>query len=370
MRGDRAQLLTSSRGGAHPADLAFIRDRRVGRLATADARGTPSVVPVVYASFALDEEPAIAIAIDEKPKGDPRALRRVRNILERPEIALVVDEYREDWDALAWVLVRGSASLIEPGDPGHAEALAALREKYPQYAEMRLEVLPAIVIRHLSTSSWQGAGLDDDKPALRPGREELAALVRGRRSVRAFERRPVPRAIVEEAIAAAGWAPSPHGRQPWRFVVVESQERRDALADAMAETWRVQLRLDGQDETIVEARLQKSRDRLQRAPVLIIPCLYLEGLDTYPDADRQYAEETMAVQSLGAAVQNLLLSLYAAGVDGGWMCAPLFCPDVVQAALGLDATLDPHALIAVGYAASDPVRRPRLPLDELIVDWQ
>jgi coenzyme F420-0:L-glutamate ligase/coenzyme F420-1:gamma-L-glutamate ligase len=78
----------------------------------------------------------------------------------------------------------------------------------------------------------------------------------------------------------------------------------------------------------------------------------------------------MAVQSLGAAVQNLLLSLYAAGIDGGWMCAPLFCPDVVQAALGLDATLDPHALIAVGYAASDPVRRPRLPLDELIVDWQ
>jgi coenzyme F420-0:L-glutamate ligase/coenzyme F420-1:gamma-L-glutamate ligase len=122
--------------------------------------------------------------------------------------------------------------------------------------------------------------------------------------------------------------------------------------------------------TIVEARLQKSRERLQRAPVLIIPCLYLEGLDSYPDADRQRAEETMAVQSLGAAVQNLLLSLYAAGVDGGWMCAPLFCPEVVQTTLGLDATLDPHALIAVGYAANDPVRRPRRPLDELIVDWQ
>jgi nitroreductase len=78
----------------------------------------------------------------------------------------------------------------------------------------------------------------------------------------------------------------------------------------------------------------------------------------------------MAVQSLGAAVQNLLLSLYAAGVDGGWMCAPLFCPEVVQTTLGLDATLDPHALIAVGYTANDPVRRSRRPLDELIVDWQ
>jgi coenzyme F420-0:L-glutamate ligase/coenzyme F420-1:gamma-L-glutamate ligase len=365
-----AQLLASGKGGAHADDLAFIRDRRVGHLATADGRGTPSVVPVVYASFTFEDEPVIAIAIDEKPKGDPRALRRVRNIEERPEIALVVDDYREDWSELAWVLVRGSASLIEPGDPGHAEALAALRQKYPQYARMRLEALPAIVIRRLSTSSWHGGDVDYDKPPSRPGSEELASLVRGRRSVRAFDTRPVPRAIVEEAIAAASWAPSPHGRQPWRFVVVESQERRDALADAMAETWRAQLRLDGQDESVVEARLHKSRDRLQRAPVLVIPCLYLEGLDTYPDADRQHAEETMAVQSLGAAVQNLLLSLYAAGVDGGWMCAPLFCPEVVQAALGLDPTLDPHALIAVGYAASDPVRRPRLPLDELIVDWQ
>jgi PPOX class probable F420-dependent enzyme len=328
------------------------------------------VVPVVFASFALDEEPVIVIAIDEKPKGDPMALRRVRNILERPEVALVVDEYREDWEDLAWVLVRGSASLIEPGAPGHAEALVALRLKYAQYAVMRLEERPAIIIRNLSTRSWRAAALDGRQLLPRPGREEFAALVRGRRSVRAFQSRPVPRAIVEDAIVAAGWAPSPHGRQPWRFVVVESQQRRDALADSMAETWRAQLRLDGQDETIVEARLEKSRDRLQRAPVLIVPCLYLEGLDAYPDADRQHAEETMAIQSLGAAVQNLLLSLYAAGVDGGWMCAPLFCPEVVQAALGLDQTLDPHALIAVGYAASDPVRRPRLPLGELIVDWQ
>src|SRR5918997_3472846 len=172
-----AQLLASRWAGAHPDDMAFVRDGRVGRLATADAHGTPSVVPVVYASFALDEEPVIAIAIDEKPKGDPRALRRVRNIVERPEVALIVDEYREDWDELAWVLVRGSASLIEPGDAGHAEALVALRQKYPQYARMRLEVRPVILIRQLSTRSWRAGGNDDEQPFPRPGREELAALV-------------------------------------------------------------------------------------------------------------------------------------------------------------------------------------------------
>src|SRR5215216_8051268 len=101
---DGEAALVAPRGlEAHPDDLAFIRDRRVGRLATADARGTPSVVPVVFASFVLDDEPVIAIAIDEKPKGEPRALRRVRNIMQRPEVAVVFDEYRENWEELAWV---------------------------------------------------------------------------------------------------------------------------------------------------------------------------------------------------------------------------------------------------------------------------
>ena len=371
MPSDRSCGMTSAAGrSADPRHLAFLRDRRVGHLATADAAGTPSVVPVVYAVIELDGEPVIVTAIDEKPKGEPRALRRVRDIAARPDVALVVDDYHEDWAALVWAIARGRASLREPGEPGHAEAVAALRAKYPQYARHRLETRPVIVIADLVTRGWRGSGEGSVDAAARPGQDALAALAQGRRSVRAFETRPVPREIVEAAIAAAGWAPSPHGRQPWRFVVIESQARREALADAMAETWREQLRLDGQDEATVEARLEKSRDRLRRAPVLVLTCLYLAGLDVYPDPARQAAEATMAVQSLGAAVQNLLLALYAAGVDGGWMCAPLFCPDVVRATLGLGPGLDPHALIAVGYAAADPLRRPRLPLDALIVDWQ
>jgi nitroreductase len=75
----------------------------------------------------------------------------------------------------------------------------------------------------------------------------------------------------------------------------------------------------------------------------------------------------MAIQSLGAAVQNMLLMAYDLGLDTGWMCAPLFCPEIACAALDLDKRLIPHALITVGYAVADPVRRPRLPLDHLIV---
>ena len=78
----------------------------------------------------------------------------------------------------------------------------------------------------------------------------------------------------------------------------------------------------------------------------------------------------MAIQSIGAAIQNFLLSIYASGLDAGWMCAPLFCPDIVRAALGLDSTLDPQALIPVGHAAKDPVRRPRLSVAGLITSWE
>ena len=206
-------------------------------------------------------------------------------------------------------------------------------------------------------------------PVPRVSMNAMDEVIRGRRSVRAFRPDPVDRAIIEEAIEAAGWAPSPHGRQPWRFAVVERAERRLALAEAMATTWQSQLEMDGQDAAVVAHRLARSRERIETAPVVVVPCLYLADLDVYPDAERQRAEHTMAIQSLGAAIQNFLLSIYASGLDAGWMCAPLFCPDIVRAALGLEPALDPQALIPVGHAAKDPVRRPRLPVAGLITSW-
>jgi F420 biosynthesis protein FbiB-like protein len=191
--------------------------------------------------------------------------------------------------------------------------------------------------------------------------------IRGRRSVRRYLEREVPRALILELLEAARWAPSPHGRQPWRFVVLTQAAPKLRLADAMGDEWRRQLAFDGQDLATIELRRHKSHERIVKAPAIIIPCLYLGDLDVYPDADRNAAEATMAIQSLGCAVQNMLLTAYSQGLDGGWMCAPLFCPQVVAAALDIDPALTPHALITLGYAAADPVRRKRLPLEQLIV---
>lgn len=194
-------------------------------------------------------------------------------------------------------------------------------------------------------------------------------IVRGRRSVRAFRSDPPAREQIETILEAARWAPSPHGRQPWRFVVVQSATMRLRLSEAMGAEWRRQLALDGQAEATIEVRFRKSHERITGAPCVIVPCLYLEDLDSYPDDERQQAETIMAIQSLGCAVQNMLLAAYALGLDGGWMCAPLFCQATVRAALDLPPTLQPHALIPIGYAAQDPRRRLRRPLDELVTAW-
>ena len=106
--------------------------------------------------FALVEE-TIYIAIDEKPKrvGDVRQLRRLRNIAENPRVAVVADVYDdEDWSQLGFVLVRGSARIVEPPTGEHTRAIHVLREKYAQYRAMALEERPAIAVQIESVTAW------------------------------------------------------------------------------------------------------------------------------------------------------------------------------------------------------------------------
>jgi F420 biosynthesis protein FbiB-like protein len=195
----------------------------------------------------------------------------------------------------------------------------------------------------------------------------LEKLLQGRASTRSFRANPIDMSMIERAISAAGWAPSPHGTQPWRFVVVDQPGERQQLASAMAETWRAQLRADTLEADEIERRLQNSIDRIVIPPVVVIACLYLGEAHVYPDSDRQEAERTMAIQSLGAACQNFLLMIHAQGLAAGWMCAPLFCPDVISEVLNLDASLIPHAMFPVGIEHRPPRRRARRPLETLMV---
>jgi PPOX class probable F420-dependent enzyme len=131
------------------AQRRFVETRRVGHLATADAGGAPYLVPVCFALA----EAALYITIDEKPKRRDRPTKRVRNILENPRAAFVVDRWDEDWTRLGWVMLRGAAEILETGAE-HAAAQALLREKYAQYRTMKLADLPVIALRIAHVASW------------------------------------------------------------------------------------------------------------------------------------------------------------------------------------------------------------------------
>jgi PPOX class probable F420-dependent enzyme len=119
---------------------------RVARLGTAGADGQPHVVPV---TFAVDGD-LIYTVVDHKPKKSTN-LRRLRNIRENPRVALLVDQYTEDWDALWWVRVDGWASVVDD-ERGLQDPLDVLAERYEQY-RLRRPAGPVIVIQ---VDHWKG----------------------------------------------------------------------------------------------------------------------------------------------------------------------------------------------------------------------
>jgi PPOX class probable F420-dependent enzyme len=138
-------------------DLAtLLAAHRVGHLATADANGAPHLVPVCFAH----DRTGIYTAIDHKPKRQTGyRMKRIRNILENPQVAFLIDQYAEDWQQLYYVMIRGPATILESGTEHH-QALTLLEAKYPQYRERHLASSTGLVIKIVPASiqhwSWQG----------------------------------------------------------------------------------------------------------------------------------------------------------------------------------------------------------------------
>jgi len=174
-----------------------------------------------------------------------------------------------------------------------------------------------------------------------------------RRSLRRYVERPVPRPLIEQLLTAGIWAPSAHNRQPWRFAVIESTAEKEQLALAMGARLRHDLEADDAPEKVIAQDVNRSYDRITSAPVIIMLCLSMVDMDTYPDEKRSHNEYIMAVQSTAMAAQNILLTAHDNGLGACWMCAPLFCPDVVCATLELPADWQPQGMLTIGYPAQE-----------------
>jgi coenzyme F420-0:L-glutamate ligase/coenzyme F420-1:gamma-L-glutamate ligase len=197
---------------------------------------------------------------------------------------------------------------------------------------------------------------------------DITQLIKSRRSIREFKPIKVPREVILTIMDLARWAPSAHNAQPWRLIVIDDEKVKRRLANEMGKAWLSDMCKDGVQKEKAEKIVKlKSWNRITKSPVVIIACLTMENMPGYEDEGRQKAEYLMAVQSVAAYIQNLLLAAHHHGLGGCWICAPLFCGDAVRRVLGLPKKLEPQAMIIMGYANEENQPPTRKSLDKICV---
>lgn len=167
--------------------------------------------------------------------------------------------------------------------------------------------------------------------------KDVIEAIEQRRSVRSFNRDPVPEATVGRLVEAALRAPSAGNLQPWKLLVVYSEEVRQSLASAC---WHQDFITEAQVNIVVALEQGRSQE------------VYGQRGDAY-----QY-------QDIGAAIENILLAATGYGLATCWVGA--FDEDKISQILQLGGGLRPVAIIAVGYSNEDPRPVPRRNPDEVV----
>jgi PPOX class probable F420-dependent enzyme len=136
--------------GWSPQVQEFVQAHRVARLGTVDEAGRPLVLPICY----VVAGETLYSPTDAKPKRVPvQRLKRLQNIQKNPQVALVIDDYSEDWTQLAYVMLHGRAEILA-GGLAYQRAVIALREKYLQYHQMAIQENPMIAVHLERVVSW------------------------------------------------------------------------------------------------------------------------------------------------------------------------------------------------------------------------
>ncbi|MEU9305503.1 coenzyme F420-0:L-glutamate ligase [Streptomyces sp. NPDC048269] len=325
---------------------------------------------------ASNTAPGTVLLLPEDPDASAAAIRAgVRDVLSVDVGVVVTDTFGRPWRTGLTDVAIGSAGVrvlddLRGGTDAHGNPLSATvvatADELAAAGDLvkgKAAGLPVAVVRGLAHLLGEGSSARDlvRTPAddmFRLGTSEaVREAVTQRRTVRAFTAEPVDPGAVRRAVAAAVTAPAPHHTTPWRFVLLESEDSRVRLLDAMRDAWIADLRADGKSEESIAKRVRRG-EVLRNAPYLVVPCLVTEGSHDYGHARRDAAEREMFVVAMGAGVQNFLVALAGERLGSAWVSSTMFCRDVVREVLGLPDDWDPMGAVAVGHPAEPPRERP------------
>ncbi|HEY3735009.1 MAG TPA: coenzyme F420-0:L-glutamate ligase [Streptosporangiaceae bacterium] len=332
---------------------------------------------LVLAAAGVDNSntpPGTVALLPEDPDASARRLRK--DLAARLGVrvgVIITDTLGRPWRTGQTDAAIGAAGLIPLRDlRGQADSfgnplevtLAAVADEIAAAADLvkgKTTGVPVALLRGLADLVTEADG-PGAAALIRPAAEDMfrfgsAEVPLARRTVREFSAEPVDATAVRRALNAAFTAPAPHHSVPWRFAVVESAAGRQELLDAMLGAWQADLRADGMTEEQIARRVRRG-EPLRRAPLIIVPCLVTEAAHAYPDERRAAAEREMFLVSMGAAVENLLISLAAQGLGSCWVSSTMFCRPVAVGALGLPTDWEPMGAIGVGHATAPPSPRP------------
>lgn len=186
-----------------------------------------------------------------------------------------------------------------------------------------------------------------------------------RKTIRKFKNISIKRDYVVSLIEAAIQAPSAHNLQPWEFILIDSIEVKEKLSSKMASTWINNLKKDGKTQYEIEEKINLSKERINNAPFIILPCFDTSKVEKYGD-ERDNAEFIMGIQSVALASGNILLKATEKGFGVLWLCAPLFCPEDIRDVLGMPNHILPQEILIIGMPDEDPIKPKRRNLNDVI----